>query len=84
MNEDLQNEIMKLQREIEREEKKIVNLANKENNVTVKKSIEKIHSNLRYLSIIVNGSPMDPRENMKIRGFIGIHFENLWRIPLPA
>ena len=84
MNKDLEQEIMKLQREIEREEEKIVNLANKENNIAVKKSIEKIHSNLKYLSIIVNGSPMELRENMKIREFIGIHFENLWRIPLPA
>ena len=84
MNIDLQKEIRTLQRDIENEEDKILNFTNKEDYDSVKKCITTIHSNLKYLSIIANGAPIDPKQNMKIRTFLRIHYENLWRMPLPA
>ena len=84
MDIDLQREIRTLQRDIENEEDKILDFTNTEDYDSVKKCIATIQSDLKYLSIIVNGAPIDPKQNMKIRDFLRIHYENLWRMPLPA
>jgi len=83
MNKDLQHEIKTLQNEILREENKIIDYTNTDNTKSMKKSIEIIHSDLKYLSIIANGAPIDAKQNMKIREFLRIHFENLRRMPIP-
>ena len=84
LNKDLLQEIKNLQNEIVREEKKILDDSSKGNSKSVQKSITKIHSDLKYLSIIANGAPIDAKQNLKIREFLRIHFENLWRIQVPA
>jgi len=84
MNKDLQQEIKTLQNEIVREENKIIYYANTDDTKSMKKSIETIHSDLKYLSIIANGAPIDAKQNMKIREFLRIHFENLRRMPIPV
>ena len=84
MNEDLQQEIKTLQNEIVREENKIIDYQNNDDSKSMKKSIATIHSDLKYLSIIANGAPIDPKQNMKIREFLRIHLENLWRIRIPV
>ena len=84
MDIDLQKEIRKLQRNVENEEGKILDFTNKEDYDAVKKCIATIQSDLKYLSIILNGAPIDPKHNMKIRDFLRIHYENLCRMPLPA
>jgi len=82
MNTDLQQEIKTLQNEIVREESKIIDYTDTGDTKSLKKSIETIHSDLKYLSIIANGAPIDAKQNMKIREFLRIHFENLRRIPI--
>jgi len=84
MNEDLQQEIKTLQNEIVREENKIIDYPNNDDSKSMKKSIATIHSDLKYLSIIANGAPIDAKQNMKIREFLRIHFENLWRMRIPV
>jgi len=84
MNEDLQQEIKTLQNEIVKEENKIIDYPNNNDSKSMKKSIATIHSDLKYLSIIANGAPIDPKQNMKIREFLRIHLENLWRMRIPV
>ncbi len=84
MNKDLQHEIKTLQNEIVREENKIIDYTNTDDTKSLKKSIETIHSDLKYLSIIANGAPIDAKQNMKIREFLRIHFENLRRMLIPV
>jgi len=84
MNEDLQQEIKTLQNEIVKEENKIIDYPNNDDSKSMKKSIAMIHSDLKYLSIIANGAPIDPKQNMKIREFLRIHLENLWRMRIPV
>ncbi len=84
MNTDLQQEIKTLQNEIVREENKILDYTDTGDTKSLKKSIEIIHSDLKYLSIIANGAPIDAKQNMKIREFLRIHFENLRRMPIPV
>ncbi len=83
MNENLRQEIKTLQNEIVREENKIIDYTNNDDVKSMKKSTATIHSDLKYLSIIANGAPIDAKQNMKIREFLRIHFENLWRIRIP-
>jgi len=84
MNEDLQQEIKTLQNEIVKEENKIIDYPKNDNSKSMKKSIAMIHSDLKYLSIIANGAPIDAKQNMKIREFLRVHFENLWRMRIPV
>ncbi|MDX1533526.1 MAG: hypothetical protein R3230_04915 [Nitrosopumilaceae archaeon] len=83
MDKDLQHEIRTLQREILTAEEKIIQLDGS-NSKNLKKYIDTIHADLKYLSIIVNSAPIEPRQSMQIREFLRIHLENLWRIPLHA
>ena len=80
MNKDLQQEIKTLQNEIVREENKIIDYTNNADTRSMKKSTDTIHSDLKYLSIITNGAPIDPKQNMKVREFLRIHYENFWRM----
>jgi len=84
MNKDLQDEIKMLQREIVKSEDKILNFANEGDSEIAKKCLSTMQADLKYLSIIVNGAPIDPKQNLKIREFLRVHYENLWRIPIPA
>ena len=43
---------------------------------SVKKGLAKIDSDMKYLSIIANGAPIDPIEDKKIRKFLIKHFQN--------
>ena len=83
MNKDLQQEIKTLQNEIVREENKIIDYTNTDDTKSLKKSIQTIHADLKYRSIIANGAPIDAKQNMKIREFLRIHFENLRRMLIP-
>ena len=83
MNKDLQQQIKSLEKEILKEELKISN-AEKKDAKFVRKSLSVIESNLKYLSIVANGVPLDKKENMKIMEFLRIHHENMWNLSLPA
>ena len=83
MDKDLQSEIRTLQREILTAEAQIIK-SSRSDSKNMQSYIDTIHSDLKYLSIIVNSAPIDPKQNMKIREFIRVHLENLWRIPLHA
>ena len=83
MDKDLQYEINSLQREILNAEQKIMDSKN-DGSQNVKKYVDTIHADLKYLSIIVNSAPIEPKQSLQIREFLRVHLENLWRIPLHA
>ena len=83
MDKDLQHEINSLQREILNAEQKIMNSKN-DGSQSVKKYVDTIHADLKYLSIIVNSAPIEPKQSLQVREFLRVHLENLWRIPLHA
>lgn len=84
MSKDLRQQIKSLEDEIVREEIKINDALKEEVADLIKKSLTIIDSDLKYLSILVNGAPLDKKENMKIMEFIRIHHENMWNLSLPA
>ncbi len=83
MNEDLQQQIISLENEIIKEELKISNTEKKDAKF-VRKSLHVIESDLKYLSIVANGAPLEKKQNMKIMEFLRIHYENMWNLSLPA
>jgi len=83
MNKDLQQQIISLEKEIMKEELKISNTEKKDAKF-VRKSLTVIESDLKYLSIVANGAPLEKKQNMKIMEFLRIHYENMWNLSLPA
>lgn len=84
MNIQLHDEIEHLKKEIQTEEIKVAQALQNGNNDSVSKSLATIDSNLKYLSIVVNGAPLDKIDDRNIREFLRIHYENMCKLSLPA
>jgi hypothetical protein len=50
----------------------------------IKKSLQQLESNLRYLSILANGAPINKKEDRKIMDFLRIHYDYLQKLSVPA
>ncbi|MDH3657144.1 MAG: hypothetical protein OEM77_03310 [Nitrosopumilus sp.] len=50
----------------------------------IKKSLHKLESNLKYLSILANGAPIEKNEDRKIMEFLRIHYNYLQKLSVPA
>ncbi len=76
MNTNLHEEIKNLKQEIVNEERKVNQAIIQGNPELVKKSLAQIDSNIKYLSIIANGAPIEQKEDLAIRKFLIIHYQN--------
>jgi hypothetical protein len=83
MNKQLHEEIEVLKKAIKAEEEKVALAAQRSDDAAVSKSLAAIDSDLKYLSIVVNGAPIDKREGRNIQEFLRVHFENLCKFSLP-
>ena len=84
MNIQLHDEIEHLKKEIQAEETKVAQALQNDDNDSVSKSLAIIDSNLKYLSIVVNGAPLDKIDDKNIREFLRVHYENMCKLSLPA
>ena len=50
----------------------------------IKKSLHQLESNLRYLSILANGAPINKNEDRKIMDFLRTHYDYLQKLSVPA
>ena len=50
----------------------------------IKKSLSQLESNLKYLSIIANGAPINRKEDRKIMDFLRTHYNYLQKLSVPA
>jgi hypothetical protein len=50
----------------------------------IKKSIRQLESNLKYLSILANRTPIDKNEDRKIMDFLRIHYDYLQKLLVPV
>tara|TARA_B110001454_G_scaffold116043_1_gene108506 strand:- start:197 stop:388 length:192 start_codon:yes stop_codon:yes gene_type:complete len=50
----------------------------------IKKSLHQLESNLRYLSILANGAPINKNEYRKIINFLKTHYNYLQKLSVPA
>ncbi|MDX1596902.1 MAG: hypothetical protein R3327_08205 [Nitrosopumilaceae archaeon] len=84
MRREIREDIKKLQNEIISLEEKIIEQMRANYETGLRKSLVQLDSNLKYLSILANGAPIDKNEDRKIMEFLRIHYENLRKLSLPA
>jgi predicted translin family RNA/ssDNA-binding protein len=82
MRRDVRQDIKTLQAEIINDESKIIEFMHCGKYDLVRKRLSKIESDLKYLSIIANGAPIDKNEDRKIMDFLRIHYENIHNLSL--
>jgi len=80
----LHQEIEGLKKAIRSEEERVALATQNSDDDAISKSLAAIDSDLKYLSIVVNGAPIEKKLDRKTREFLRIHLENLWKLSLPA
>jgi hypothetical protein len=80
----IHNDILNLEKEIIYIEKTLVEFLNLKYEEGIKKSLHQLESNLRYLSILANGAPINKNEDRKIMDFLRIHYNYLQKLSVPA
>ncbi|AJM93075.1 MULTISPECIES: hypothetical protein [Nitrosopumilus] len=84
MQTDVRHDIRKLENEIVQIENKIVEFMNFRHQAEIKKSLHKLESDLKYLSILANGAPIDKREDRKVMDFLRVHYDYLQKLSVPV
>ena len=84
MNYDLRQKITNLEKDILQVENNMVEFERLKYEDGIKKSIQRLESDLRYLSVLVNGAPIDKNEDRRIMDFLRIHYDNLQRLSIPV
>ena len=46
----------------------------------IKKSLKQLESNLKYLSVLGNGAPIDKNEDRELMNFLRIHYDYLQKM----
>jgi len=81
---EVREDIKNLQSEIISLEEKIVEQMRANYESGLRKSLSQLEMNLKYLSILANGAPIDKNEDRKLMKFLRIHYEYLKKLSLPA
>ena len=84
MSNDLHQKITNLEKDILQIENNMVEFERLKYEDGIKKSIQQLESDLKYLSILANGSPIDKNEDRKIMDFVRIHYNNLQKLSTPT
>ena len=84
MPSDIRQDIKNLENDILQTEDNIVEFLGVNHNEGVKKSLRQLESNLKYLSIIANGAPIEKKEDIKIMNFLRTHYNYLQKLSVPA
>ena len=84
MDNKLSQDIEGLKKAIKAEEEKVALATQNSDDNAISKSLAVIDSDLKYLSIVVNGAPIDQKVCRKTREFLRIHFEKMWKLSLPS
>lgn len=80
---DIRHDIKNLEEEIIHLEEDIIELLRLHNAQKIKKSIHELKSDLKHLSIIANGAPLDKSEDRKVMDFLRTHYNNLQKLSVP-
>jgi len=84
MPSDIRQDIKNLENDILQTEDNIVEFLGVNHNEGVKKSLRQLESNLKYLSIIANGAPIEKKEDIKIMNFLRTHYNYMRKLSVPA
>ena len=81
---NVRQDIKNLEHDILQIESNIIEFLNVNYDEGIKKSLYQLESNLKYLSIIANGAPVDRKEDKKIMDFLRTHYDYLQKLSVPA
>ena len=84
MQGNIHSEIKKLEEDILRIEENIAEFLRLKYNEGVKKSLRFLESNLKYLSILANGAPIDNIEDRRVMEFLRTHYDYLQKLSVPV
>jgi len=84
MQADIYQEIKNLENEILQIEDNIVNFLGLNYDEGIKRSLHQLESNLKYLSILANGAPIEKNEDRKIMDFLRTHYNYLQKLSISA
>ena len=85
MNDDIiYSDILTLEKDILHIEETLVEFLNLKYEEGIKKSLHQLESNLKYLSILANGAPINKNEDRKIMDFLRTHYDYLQKLSVPA
>ena len=83
-NDTIHRDILNLEKEIIHIEETLVEFLNIKYEEGIKKSLHQLESNLRYLSVLANGTPINKNEDRKIMDFLRTHYNYLQKLSVPA
>ncbi|MGH1567237.1 MAG: hypothetical protein ACRBB5_07470 [Nitrosopumilus sp.] len=84
MQSDTRQDIKNLEHNILQIEENIIEFLRLNYDDGIKKSLRQLESNLRYLSILANGTPINKTEDREIMDFLRIHYNYLQKLSVPA
>jgi len=84
MRRSVHEDIKSLEKEILQTEDKIIEYLRAGYEGGIKTSLRSLDSNLKYLSILANGAPIDKNEDRKIMDFLRIHYDYMQKLSVPA
>jgi len=82
MHDDLHQKITNLEKDILQIENNMIEFERMKYENGIKKSIQKLESDLKYLSVLANGAPIDKDEDRRIMDFLRIHYNNLHKLSI--
>ena len=77
MSDNLHQKIRSLEKDILKIENNLIEFERLKYEKGIKKSIQQLESDLKYLSVLANGASINKNEDRKIRDFLRIHYNNL-------
>ena len=83
-NSTIYKDILNLENDIIHIEESLVEFLNLKYEEGIKKSLHQLESNLRYLSVLANGAPINKTEDRKIMDFLRTHYNYLQQLSVPA
>ena len=84
MQDNIHSEIKNLEEDILRIEENIAEFSRLKYDEGVKKSLRLLESDLKYLSILANGAPIDKNEDRKVMEFLRTHYDYLQKLSVPV
>jgi len=84
MQTNIHQEIKNLEDDVLQTENTIVEFLGMNYDEGIKRSLRQLESNLRYLSILANGAPINKNEDRRIMDFLRIHYNHLQKLSVPS
>ncbi|MCH7648131.1 MAG: hypothetical protein QQN58_06365 [Nitrosopumilus sp.] len=84
MQTNIHQEIKNLEDDVLQTENTIVEFLGINYDEGIKRSLRQLESNLKYLSILANGAPINKNEDRRIMDFLRIHYNHLRKLSVPS